>query len=81
MSQHDARSAAHERDFGLRRISRLTWQAGTAGAGLAAIIGLVLAHHADATVTQPQRQQNSIVIPAQPPQPAAGSGQVNSGAS
>ena len=83
MSQHDARAAARERDSGMRKITQLTWRAGAAGVAVAAVIAVAFTHHADASASQPERQhsQSAIVIPAQPPQPAGGFGQVTSGAS
>jgi hypothetical protein len=89
--QYDARTAiaARDRDTGVRRVGRLTRRVGVAGAALSALIGVAFAHHAEASTApthqeqhQRQRQQSGgIVIPAKPPQPASGSGQVNSGAS
>jgi hypothetical protein len=110
MSEHDARAAARGRDSGLRRVRQLTWRAGAAGVAFSAVVGVALAHHADATATdrqpavhaqhssgEPQQpgtkvqqkpkarrhsqQQGQLVIPAQPPQPSSGGGQVTSGGS
>jgi hypothetical protein len=83
MTEHDARAAARDRDSGLRTISRSTWRAGAAGIAFTAVIGVAFTHHADASATpaRQHRQPSSIVIPAQPPQPSTGSGQVTSGAS
>jgi hypothetical protein len=92
MPEHDARAAARDRDSGLRKISRLTWRAGAAGAVFSAVIGIALTHHGEAaasTHAQPgstqaparQQQPGSIQIPAQPPQSSSGGGQVTSGAS
>jgi hypothetical protein len=83
MPERDGRAAARERDSGMRKISQLTWRAGAAGVVLAAVIAVAFTHHADASASQPKRQhgQGSIVIPAQPPQPTGGFGQVTSGAS
>jgi hypothetical protein len=76
--------AASERDRGVRKVASLTWRAGAAGVACSALIGVALAHHAEASPA-PAAPRHSppgqIVIPAQPPQPATGSGQVTSGAS
>jgi hypothetical protein len=76
--------AAGERDRGVRKVTSLTWRAGAAGIACSALIGVALAHHAEASPA-PAGPHHSppgqIVIPAQPPQPATGSGQVSSGAS
>jgi hypothetical protein len=81
--QYDPRLAASERDSGIRKISRLTRRAGLAGVACSAPIGLALGHHQQAAsdVHQEQHQPGGIIIPGQPPQPASGSGQVNSGGS
>ncbi len=85
MPQYDARtaSAARERDSGVRKVSRLTWRCGLVGVACSAVITGALVHHADASTatTHPRHQSGGILIPATPPQPASGSGQVNSGAS
>ena len=78
-------SAAAARDAGIRRISRFTWRAGAAGVACSALIAVAFGHHAAAQ--QPKTGnggtpgQGTIVIPAQPPAPAQGAGQVTSGAS
>jgi hypothetical protein len=79
----DAHAVARDRDFGLRKVSRLTWRAGAAGVAFSAVIGLALAHHAQASSAVPEHRSDpgGIVIPAQPPMPSQGSGQVVSGAS
>jgi hypothetical protein len=46
---------------------------------VAGLLTVALSHHADAA--QGGHGQSTIVIPAQPPQPAAAPGQVTSGAS
>jgi hypothetical protein len=84
MPQQDPQFAARDRDLGMRRISRLTWQAGLAGAACAAVLAVSLGHHgaaASATLRSHGGDQRSIVIPAQPPQPTGSLGQVTSGAS
>ena len=80
MPEHDARAAARDRDSGLRKISRLTWRAGAAGAVFSAVIGIALTHHGEAAAST-HAQPGSIQIPAQPPQSSSGGGQVTSGAS
>ena len=85
MPQYDARTAgaARDRDSGVRKVSRLTWRCSVAGLACSAAIAAALAHHSDASATasHPHHQSGGIVIPAKPPQPTSGSGQVNSGAS
>jgi hypothetical protein len=83
MSQHDPRTAAGSRDLGLRRIGRLSWRAGLAGLVSALALTMAFGHHVSASTQSPERDHDSgsIVIPAQPPGPATGSGQVVSGAS
>jgi len=78
MSEHDARAAARDRDAGLAKITSITWRAGAAGVAVAGLLTVALGHHAAAPAGQ---SRSAIVIPAQPPQPTAGSGQVISGAS
>jgi len=89
--RQDPRTAARERDFGLRKVGRITWRAGLAGAACTAAIALALGHHAPASAstrgaggsaaTHERGDQGTIVIPAQPPQSALGSGHVLSGGS
>jgi hypothetical protein len=83
--RHEAQraDAASERDVGVRKVSSLTWRAGAAGIACSALIGVALAaQHAAASPAPPHHSQpGQIVIPAKPPQPATGSGQVSSGAS
>ena len=85
MPQYDAQTAgaARQRDSGVRKVSRLTWRCGMAGIACSAAIAGAFAHHADASTAaaRPHHQSGGIVIPATPPRPAGGSGQVNSGAS
>ena len=87
MPRQDAQQAqaASERDSGIRKVSSLTWRAGAAGLVCSALIGVALAQHAEAAGNEPapppHNPPGQIVIPAQPPQPATGSGQVSSGAS
>ena len=84
MRRDEARFAAAARDAGIRRISKFTWRAGAVGVVFSALIAVAFGHHAAAQ--QPKTgngnpRQGTIVIPAQPPAPAQGSGQVTSGAS
>jgi hypothetical protein len=78
MSEHDARAAAWGRDAGMAKITAITWRVGAAGVAVAGLLTIALGHHADSPASH---GRNTIVIPAQPPQPAAGPGQVTSGAS
>ena len=85
MPQYDGRTAgaARDRDTGVRRVGRLTRRLGLVGVACSALIGAAFAHHGSASTATAHRQQepSGIVIPATPPQPASGSGQVHSGAS
>jgi hypothetical protein len=89
MSQHDirtavrSRDAAANRDSGMAKVAALTWRAGAAGVVAAGLLTFALGHHAAASSAPAGNRSNqgSIQIPAQPPQQAAGSGQVTSGAS
>ncbi len=83
MRRYDVRYAAAARDDGIRRISRFTWRAGAAGVVCSALIAVAFGHHG---ASQPSKtsgggNQGTIVVPAQPPAPAQGGGQVTSGAS
>lgn len=79
MSEHDARAAAWDRDAGMAKITAITWRVGGAGVAVAGLLTVALGHHAD--TPQASHDRPTIVIPAQPPQPATGPGQVTSGAS
>jgi hypothetical protein len=79
--QYDTRFAVGERDSGVRKVTRLTWRAGLIGTAAAAILGVALAHPANASRQQTHNQPGGIVIPGQPPKPSSGGGQVTSGAS
>jgi|CZKW01.1.fsa_nt_gi hypothetical protein len=84
MRRDNVRSAMFVRDDGLRKISLLTWRTGAVAAVAAALIAVAFGHGVRQTPaqTQPSHQApGTIVIPAQPPAPAQGSGQVTSGAS
>lgn len=82
MLRDDTRYAAARRDDGIRKISRITRRAGAAGIACSAFIALAFGHHGAARAAQPGHSgDGTIVIPAQPPALARGSGQVSSGAS
>ncbi len=53
MLQHDPRAAVRERDLGLRKIGRLTWRAGLAGAVCSAVLALAFGHHPAEATTSP----------------------------
>jgi hypothetical protein len=85
MAQYDIRTAArsrdavHSRDSAIAKVTALSWQAGAAAAEL---LTFAPGHHAERPAPAGhQSNQGSILIPAQPPQQSAGSGQVTSGAS
>ena len=82
MRRDDVQFAAAARDDGIRKISKVTWRAGAVGVVCSALIAVAFGHHVAA---QPQKSGNrgqpAIVVPAQPPAPAHGAGQVTSGAS
>jgi len=67
----------------MAKITALTWRAGAAGLAVAGLLTVALSHHAEASSSAPVHRNDpgTILIPAQPPQPAAGSGRVTSGAS
>jgi hypothetical protein len=84
MRRDDTPFATAARDAGIRRISKFTWRAGAIGVVCSALIAVAFGHHAAAQ--QPKTGDGNgghpaIVIPAQPPAPAQGAGQVTSGAS
>ncbi|HEY7015455.1 MAG TPA: hypothetical protein VH480_22005 [Streptosporangiaceae bacterium] len=82
MRRDDVRFAAAARDDGIRKISKVTWRAGAAGVVCSALIAVAFGHHAATQLQKGGDQgQGTIVIPAQPPAPAHGAGQVTSGAS
>jgi hypothetical protein len=83
MRRDEVRFAAARRDDGLRKISRYTWRASAAGVACSALIALAFGHHGAATQSKTSGNpgQGTIVVPAQPPAPAGGAGQVTSGAS
>lgn len=83
MRRDDVRFAMAARDDGMRKISRFTWRAGVAGAAAAALIAVAFGHNVAAHQRQGDGQpgQGTIIVPAQPPAPAQGAGQVTSGAS
>jgi hypothetical protein len=81
MGENDVRSAVARRDEGIRRVRRLTWRAGAAGVVGSALIAVAFGHHASQAASHHPAQRGGILVPAQPPRAAPGSGQVNSGAS
>ena len=90
MRRDNAGAALNARDDGLRKVTRLTWRAAAAGVVCSALIAAAFGHGATSspatsspatTRTGNQQGQGTILIPAQPPAAAPGSGQVNSGAS
>ena len=90
MRRDNAGAAVNARDDGLRKVTRLTWRAGAAGVVCSALIAAAFGHGATSspatsshatTRSGTQQGQGTILIPAQPPAAAPGSGQVNSGAS
>lgn len=87
MRRDSAGSATAARDDGLRKVTRLTWRAGAAGVVCSALIaaafghGVASQHAAGARGNSQHGQGGTILIPAQPPAAAPGSGQVTSGAS
>ena len=83
MPQHDIRTAVHSREVGLAKITALSWRAGAAAVAVAGLLTAALGHHSNVRAAPSERRDNqgSIVIPAQPPGQAAGTGQVTSGAS
>ncbi len=83
MPQHDIRAAAHDRDAGMAKITALSWRAGAAGVVMAGLLTFALGHHpaAGGVPAKYRNDQGTVLIPAQPPGPASGTGQVTSGAS
>ena len=83
MPQHDIRTAAQSRDSGMAKITALSWRVGAAGVAAAGLLTFALGHHAapGSVRTGHRSNQGSVLIPAQPPGQATGSGQVTSGAS
>jgi hypothetical protein len=86
MRRDNAGAAMDARDEGLRKVSRLTWRVGAAGVVCSALIAAAFGHgvtnsRAGTRAGTAQHGQGTILIPAQPPALAPGSGQVNSGAS
>ncbi len=86
MRRDSAGPAAAARDDGLRKVTRLTWRAGAAGVVGSALIAAAFGHgvasqHAAGHRGTSQHGKDTILIPGRPPAPAAGSGQVTSGAS
>jgi hypothetical protein len=81
--RRDVRFAAIARDDGIRKVWKLTWQAGLTGIVGSALIALAFSHHAAAQSagSSGNSGQGSISVPAQPPGSSQGTGQVTSGAS
>jgi hypothetical protein len=82
----NVRYAMVARDDGIRKIGKLTWRAGAAAAICSAAIALAFGHHAAASTAGSDSSGSnngggSIQVPAQPPAPGQGGGQVTSGAS
>jgi hypothetical protein len=80
----NVRYAAAARDDGIRKIGKFTWRAGAAAAICSAAIALAFGHHTAASTAGSGSTNNSggsIQVPAQPPAPGQGGGQVTSGAS
>jgi len=83
MRRDDVRFAMAARDDGVRKISRFTWRAGAVAAVCSALIAAAFGHNVAARHqgSGGQPGQGTIIVPAQPPAPAQGAGQVTSGAS
>jgi len=83
MPQHDIRTAVQNREAGMAKITALSWRAGAAAVAVAGLLTAALGHHASARSVPPEHRTNQggIVVPAQPPGQAAGTGQGTSGAS
>jgi hypothetical protein len=79
MPGEDLRSAAARRDEGILRVSRMTWRAGAAGVICSAVIAVAFGHHAQAAAGKAGGSSGTIVVPSQPPAPAAGGSHVTSG--
>ena len=85
MRRDNAGAAVNARDDGLRKVTRLTWRVAAAGVVCSALIAAAFGHGASSsaatTHARTQQGRGTILIPAQPPAAAPGSGQLNSGAS
>lgn len=81
MRRDDVGSAVAARDDGVRKVTRLTWRAGAISVICSALIAVAFGHNVKHAAPRPPGQGSSIIIPAQPPAPAQGAGQVTSGAS
>ena len=83
--RHDVRFAAAARDDGIRKVGKITWQAGLVGVLSSGLIALAFGLHASAqssgSGTGGGSGGGSISVPAQPPAPGQGSGKVTSGGS
>jgi hypothetical protein len=78
MFRNDVRSAMAQRDGGMRKISKYTWWAGAVGLACSALVAVAFGQHPGSKTVS---THGTILIPAQPPAPAQGAGQVTSGAS
>jgi hypothetical protein len=81
--RREVRFAAAARDDGIRKVGKLTWQAGLTGLVGSALIALAFAHHgsAQSAGSSGSAGNGSISVPGQPPGSSQGTGQVTSGAS
>jgi len=80
MRRDEVSYAVAVRDDGLRKVTRLTWRVGAVGIVCSALIAVAFGHNVQHTAPHPAAP-GTILIPAQPPAPAQGAGQVTSGAS
>jgi hypothetical protein len=81
MRRDDVEYAMAARDDGVRKVTRFTWRAGAIGIICSALIAVAFGHNVRHTAPVRPPAPGTIVIPAQPPTPAQGAGQVISGAS
>ncbi len=81
MRRDDVSFAVAARDDGLRKVTRLTWRAGAIGVVCSALIAVAFGHNVQRAAPPHPAAPGTIVIPAQPPAPVQGAGQVTSGAS
>jgi hypothetical protein len=71
--QQDPRAAARQRDLGLRKIGRLTWRAGLAGALCSVAMALAFGHHPAEATTSPSPGTGSSSSAGTSTSPGAGS--------
>jgi hypothetical protein len=82
MRRGNVSSAIVRRDQGVRRITRLTWQAAAVSLVCSGVIAFAFGRHAEAQAArQPAGQQGTILEPGRPPALVPGAGHVTSGAS